>query len=369
MGKATEQETDKPATRDPRPVVRMPQQGVPGFVIAGVAVVMAIGLFVTLDGRRQQSAAVTPPARSDGFMPPPPLVLPTEAVRAPLLYPSAPGFAAPVAPSPLPAAPAFVPPPTFTPQTPFLEPPAPSSVAAPADTPAPRADSQAMVFDQGATQTDGAGGASATPSPSGGARADGAGLDDAPAQASAMRNRTDTVPIGTLIPIVLETPVDTARPGLVRAVASRDTRGFDGRRILIPRGSRLIGEYKADVRSGQDRVLVNWIRVIRPDGVTIRLGSPAADQLGGSGVPGRVNSFFLQRFANAILQSALTVGVNLASRPRSGSIIVGIPTGQIANVGQSLIPNDYQPKITVKQGAQLNVFVARDLDFSTLTGG
>ena len=174
------------------------------------------------------------------------------------------------------------------------------------------------------------------------------------------------MPVGTLIPAVLETPIDTARPGLVRAVVSQDARGFDGRRVLVPRGSRLIGEYQADVRSGQNRVLVTWNRLIRPDGVAIRLSSPAADSLGGAGVPGRVNTFFFQRFAAAVLQSALTVGVNLASRPGNGSVIVGLPSGPINNVvGQDLLPsNDLRPKIRVKQGAAMNVFVARDLDFS-----
>jgi type IV secretion system protein VirB10 len=195
------------------------------------------------------------------------------------------------------------------------------------------------------------------------------GFDDASAKATTMTSRTDIVPIGTQIPIALETPIDTARPGLVRAIASRDTLGFDGRRILIPRGSRFVGEYQSEVRSGQNRVFVTWTRVIRPDGVTIRLGSPAADQLGGSGVPGRVNSFFLERFAGAVLQSALAVGVNLAARPRAGSVVVGIPSGPLSTIGQGLIPNDYRPKITVKQGAALNVFVARDLDFSGLTAG
>jgi type IV secretion system protein VirB10 len=172
-----------------------------------------------------------------------------------------------------------------------------------------------------------------------------------------------------MIPAVLETPIDSARPGLVRAVVSRDARGFDGKRVLVPRGSRLIGEYQSDVRSGQDRVLVTWTRLIRPDGISIRIASPASDQLGGAGVPGTVHSFFLQRFASAVLQSALQVGVNLASRTRNGAVIVGLPGSTItAAAGEGLLPSaDLKPKITVKQGAELNVFVARDLDFSGTT--
>lgn len=203
--------------------------------------------------------------------------------------------------------------------------------------------------------------------PNGGRQQAGAEGDDAPVRATLIGNRATTMAAGTLIWAVLETPIDTARPGLVRAIVSEDAHGFDGRRVLVPRGSRLIGEYQSDVRSGQNRVLVTWTRLIRPDGAAIRLGSPASDPLGGAGVPGRVNTFFLQRFAGAVLQSALAVGVNLASRPGNGSVIVGVPSAQVGNtLGQGLVPNDLRPKITVKQGAAVNVFVARDLDFSSV---
>ncbi|WP_164040702.1 TrbI/VirB10 family protein, partial [Serratia marcescens] len=88
---------------------------------------------------------------------------------------------------------------------------------------------------------------------------------------------------------------------------------FDGTRVLIPRGSRLIGEYGSDTETGQKRMLVNWIRLIRPDGATIAIGSPATDPLGQGGIRASVNSHFFERFAGAILQSALDVGVNLAA--------------------------------------------------------
>ena len=83
--------------------------------------------------------------------------------------------------------------------------------------------------------------------------------------------------------------------------------------MLIPRGSRLIGQAEGDAKPGQHRIFVEWSRLIRPDGVAIRIGSPASDTLGGSGITGRVNSHFFARFANAALQSALTAGVAIAA--------------------------------------------------------
>jgi type IV secretion system protein VirB10 len=187
--------------------------------------------------------------------------------------------------------------------------------------------------------------------------------DDA-VRATIIRNRGSIIPQGAIIAAVLETPLDSDRPGLARAITSQDVRSFDGSRVLIPRGSRLIGEFKADTSAGLRRVLVTWNRLIRSDGVAIRIGSPVTDAMGGAGVPGRVNTHFWERFSSAVLQSALTIGVNLASLPRdSGAVYVGLPA-TAAQVGQALVPqNQRPPTVKVREGAQIAVLVARDLDF------
>ncbi|AQR75899.1 type IV secretion system protein B10 [Sphingomonas sp. LM7] len=178
--------------------------------------------------------------------------------------------------------------------------------------------------------------------------------------AGVLANRPTTVPQGTLIPAVLETALDSTRPGLARAIVSRDVRGFDGSRILIPRGSRLIGEYRSDAEAGQNRMLVNWVRLIRPDGATIAIGSPASDTLGGAGIKASVNSHFFERFAGAILQSALDIGVNLASRSVDSPVVV-LPQSQ---AGIVRFPNQVRPTLKVKAATSISIFVARDLDFT-----
>lgn len=185
------------------------------------------------------------------------------------------------------------------------------------------------------------------------------------ARASFIRNRASLIPQGTIIAAVLETPLNSDRPGMARALAAQDARSFDGSRVLIPRGSRLIGEFKADANPSQRRILVTWTRIIRPDGVAIRIGSPGADALGGAGIAGRVNTHFFERFSSAILQSALTIGVNLASQINSNnnSIYLGLPS-QATQMGQQLMPNSNRPAtVKVREGAEISIFVARDLDF------
>ena len=167
------------------------------------------------------------------------------------------------------------------------------------------------------------------------------------ARAGTLANKASTVVQGTLIPAVLETAFDSTRPGFARALVQRDIRGFDGSQVLIPRGSRLIGEYAADAAPGQKRAKVAWSRLIRPDGVTIAIGSPAADPVGRGGIKAKVNSHFLARFAGAILQSSLDVGVNLASRAGGAPVIVALPNSvQNTGVG-NLRANQIQPTLTV----------------------
>ena len=179
-----------------------------------------------------------------------------------------------------------------------------------------------------------------------------------------MRNPSRTIPQGTVIPAVLETALDSTRPGGVRALVQRDVSSFDGSRVLIPRGSRLYGEYQADLQSGQNRALVQWTRLIRPDGVTIALNSPSSDPLGRAGVQGRVDTKFFQRFGGALLQSVLDIGVGLAVNEASDGVFVALP-GSTQNV-QIADPQRVQPTLKVRHGASVSVFVARDLDFSSV---
>jgi type IV secretion system protein VirB10 len=186
--------------------------------------------------------------------------------------------------------------------------------------------------------------------------------------AGRLANPSLTVPKGTIVAAVLETALDSSRPGAVRAIVSRDVRSFDGSHVLIPRGSRLYGEYEADVSAGQKRALVRWQRLTRPDAVVINLDSPSADPLGRAGVEGKVNSHFFARFGSAILQSVLDIGVGLATRSVSDdqTVIVGLPGSTQQVTGQLQQQTQVQPTLRVRQGTSVSVFVARDLDFSTV---
>ncbi|HVQ08889.1 MAG TPA: TrbI/VirB10 family protein [Allosphingosinicella sp.] len=341
-----------------RPVVALPRKGLPAWALAVGALIAGVLLFMILDARRRAPSAPAVKARAidlaGGPAPPPPLYVPPE-IPQPVEIAEAP-------PPPAPAPP---------PQPRIVYVPQPYPVPAPApvqEAPAPPprvTNDPTLVFDVAAPA---AAAAAVAAEVEGAAAAAQPGLTAtlaARTRAGVLANRATTVAQGTLIPAVLETALDSTRPGFARAIVSRDVRGFDGARVLIPRGSRLIGEYRSEAAPGQRRALVIWSRLIRPDGVTIAIASPAGDPLGRGGIRARVNSHFFERFAGAILQSGLDIGVNLASRAGSGNVIILPGTGAVqSSVGQIVQPSQITPTLTVRQGTSISIFVARDLDFT-----
>lgn len=175
-------------------------------------------------------------------------------------------------------------------------------------------------------------------------------------------------PQGTVIAAVLETGINSDLPGFVRAIVGRDVRGYDGTTVLIPRGSRLIGQYRNAVAVGQSRAFVVWSRLITPAGLSLDIQSPGTDATGRSGIAGETHSHFFRRFGNAILLSvlnaALQAGANSVASP--GTAIVIGSQAQAGNVAALALQKDIDiaPTVIVNPGTPIRVFVARDLDFS-----
>jgi type IV secretion system protein VirB10 len=295
-------------------------------------------------------------------------------------------------PPPTPPAPALVSPPPSVPAAVALSPPLAYQLAPTAGPSAGDADGEArlrapaMVVDLSAPSPDTAaapasigqavgpaprdgGGASAArlgPDERFAERAAGAQVDTA--RATRLANTTLIAPQGTVISAVLETGINSDLPGFVRAVVSRDVSGFDGSTVLIPRGSKLIGEYKSGVAQGQSRAFVIWSRLLTPDGVSINLGSPATDRSGQNGLSGETNTHFVQRFGAAILLSVIGAGLQYLSDQNGTSvnaIVIGSPQ-QATNVATVALQKDIDIPVTltIPMGQDIRVFVARDLDFS-----
>jgi type IV secretion system protein VirB10 len=228
------------------------------------------------------------------------------------------------------------------------------------------------------------------------------------AQASQNRRIDALVPQGTMIRAVLENAVVSDLPGMVRAVTTEDVWSFDGRRILIPSGARLIGDYRSGITRGQTRVFIVWTRMLRADGVSVQLGSIGTDDLGRTGNTGYVDNKYLERFGSAIVLSVVGaasqfiagLGVRDTSNNNGATVTVTDPVTGITtttqtggNTSSGLSQTDrarqiaaqttsqtltqlaqealrdsisIPPTIYLDQGTRVIVFVRRDLDFSAL---
>ena len=186
-------------------------------------------------------------------------------------------------------------------------------------------------------------------------------------QAEVIANPSHTVVQGTMIQAVTETALDSSLPGAMRAVISEDVHSFDGSRVLIPRGSRLIGRYQSGLDIAQKRVTVAWDRIIMPDNQTVTISSFGGDELGRSGVTGFVDTRFSERFGSAALISFISALPGAAAaqvEDDTSSEVLEDVGDDLADATDSVI-GDYLsigPVIYVDQGSRITVMVDRDLE-------
>lgn len=176
---------------------------------------------------------------------------------------------------------------------------------------------------------------------------------------------------GTVIPAALLTAIHSDLPGQVIATVTEQVYdSVTGRHLLVPQGSRLIGQYDSQVAYGQRRVLRVWTRLIRPDGSSIVLDRlPATDAAGQAGLEDWVDWHWGRIFAGAALSTLIGVGAELVAPDRTdanGRIVIATRESvqeSVNRVGQQITRRnlDLQPTLTVRVGYPLRVIVKRDM--------
>jgi type IV secretion system protein VirB10 len=121
-----------------------------------------------------------------------------------------------------------------------------------------------------------------------------------------------TIKKGTVFPCTPSQPISSSLPGPVRCTADQDVWSMDGTTILLPRGTQVNGTVERGLMGGEDRLFLVWTDALtpRPDLLAIPLDSPAADELGQTGVPGDVNDHLWKRIKTALLLSAVEFAGN-----------------------------------------------------------
>ncbi|MGZ2260092.1 TrbI/VirB10 family protein [Roseobacter sp. A03A-229] len=185
-------------------------------------------------------------------------------------------------------------------------------------------------------------------------------------EAARMEQPERTLAQGSVIQAALQTAINSDLPGNVVAVVAEPVYAFSGDAVLIPRGSRLFGQYRSGVEVNQKRILILWTRVLTPDGTSMQIASVGGDQLGRSGLTGLVDTKFDERFGGAALISIIGAAPAVAANSTEGEVtreVLEEVGNDLEDATSSVIADQVSisPTIYVDQGATVTVLVDRDI--------
>ncbi|MBA4343283.1 MAG: type IV secretion system protein VirB10 [Methylibium sp.] len=192
--------------------------------------------------------------------------------------------------------------------------------------------------------------------------------------ASMLGNRSLTLPKGAAFTCALKTQVISAMSGLVGCQVQRNVFSEDGRVLLIERGSHLDGEYRiTSVRPGTVRIPVLWTRIRTPLGVTVDIESPGTGPLGESGIDGHIDKRWGERIGAAMLLSLIDDSVKLIIQNQSrdsqaDTLVLPSTTANTSKLAEKVLDStiNIPPLIYQHQGGLVGIYVARDVDFSSV---
>jgi type IV secretion system protein VirB10 len=173
---------------------------------------------------------------------------------------------------------------------------------------------------------------------------------------------------GAVIPAALVTGIRSDLPGQISAQVTENV--YDsptGRWLLVPQGSRIVGQYDSGVGFRQRRVLLVWNRLIFPNGRSIVLErQPGADAGGYAGLEDGVDYHWGELFKAAALSTVLSIGAQTGSSGQEGDIVRALRNGasdSVSQVGQQIAQRqlDVAPTLTIRPGYPVRVLVTRDL--------
>jgi len=194
------------------------------------------------------------------------------------------------------------------------------------------------------------------------------------AVASLLANRSLLLAKGATILCSLNTALISGLPGMTSCTVPKAIYSDDGRTVLIDPGTTVTGEFNGQVKTGQSRFPVLWTRIKTPKGVVVNLDSPGADSLGRTGVTGDVNNHWWERIGSAFMLSMVQDGIGYAATRgagnNNGATQMYFQNTQQAgtSMANTILKEtiNIPPTISTNQGDLITIFVARDIDFSSV---
>ncbi|MEA5124583.1 TrbI/VirB10 family protein [Xanthomonas floridensis] len=184
---------------------------------------------------------------------------------------------------------------------------------------------------------------------------------------------------GTYLRCVLETRIITDVPGFTSCLLTEPVYSINGRSLLLPKGSKIYGSYGGGPTG--KRVSVIWDRITTPNGIDVAMSSPGVDQLGGAGHPGQYSAHWGSRITSALMISMLADIFKYAAAENGPETTTITGNGLAIQqpyesstartmerlAGEALNENMRRPPtVTINQGVVVNVYVAKDVDFTAV---
>ncbi|MDQ1119774.1 MULTISPECIES: TrbI/VirB10 family protein [Pseudoxanthomonas] len=183
---------------------------------------------------------------------------------------------------------------------------------------------------------------------------------------------------GTYIRCVLETHIVTDVSGFTSCIVTEPVYSVNGKSLLLPKGSKVSGTYSGG-GGRTNRVAVVWDRITTPTGIDVMMSSPGVDNLGGAGHPGDLNNHWASKITSALMISLIADafkyegqkhGPQRTTITENGTTYIEPYESETAQAMQRLSEQMISqqmarsPTVTINQGTVLNVYVAKDVDFS-----
>jgi len=172
---------------------------------------------------------------------------------------------------------------------------------------------------------------------------------------------------GTVLEGVVTNHVDAGMSGPVLIMLTTDYYSHDHQQLLLPQGTRLIGQVQAINNQQQHKMAVVFHRAVCPDGFSLDIDKYAGlDQIGTTGLATKVDHGYLQAFAAAAAVGGLgglaQIGNDGSALTTNSQIRNGI-SSQTSMEGEQILNHflNKLPIITLKEGSRARVYIGKDI--------
>ena len=173
---------------------------------------------------------------------------------------------------------------------------------------------------------------------------------------------------GTILETVLINRLDGSFAGPVECLLSTDVSSNDRQHLLIPAGSKLLGETKKVDTFGQSRLAVVFHRVIMPDGYSVSLDQfKGLNQIGDTGLRDQVNNHYARIFGvslaigalGAIGEAGTAGGLNASNADLMRQGFAQSTAQSSAQILDKFL--NVMPTVTIREGHRVKVYLSGDL--------